>query len=82
MRNGSYYAGRTDADTVVVFVVSAVRVASHRHANLMGAENLATVFAPNLLRSPESEVLCGLSALKNERDLIELLIRHCDLLLD
>jgi len=48
----------------------------------MGAENLATVFAPNLLRSPESEVQRGLSALQNERDLIELLIRHCERLLD
>jgi len=57
-------------------------VASYQHTNLMGADSLATVFAPNLLRSPESEVQCGWSALKNERDLIELMIRHCDLLLD
>jgi len=60
--------------------LAACRVASHQHTNLMGAENLATVFAPNLLRSPESEVQCGWSALKHERDLIELLIRHCNLL--
>ena len=56
-------------------------MASHQHVNMMGADNLATVFAPNLLRSPESEVQCGWSALKNERDLVELLISHCDLLL-
>ena len=58
------------------------RVASHRQTNMMGAENLATVFAPNLLRSPESEVQCGWSALKNERDLIELLIRHSERLFE
>ena len=65
----------------MVRVGALCRVASHRQTNLMGADNLATVFAPNLLRSPESEVQRGWSALKHERDLIELLIRHCQRLL-
>lgn len=46
----------------------------HQQQNMMNAENLAIVFAPTLLRSPETDPLFSLSAVKYERELIELLI--------
>ena len=49
---------------------------------MMSAENLAIVYAPTLLRSPESDPLSGLTAVKYERELIELLIEHQSRLLD
>ena len=41
---------------------------------MMNGENLAIVFAPTLLRTPETDPLISLNAVKFERDLIEILI--------
>ena len=49
----------------------------------MSAENLSIVFAPTLLRSPESDdPLTSLSAVKYERELVELMIMHHVMLFD
>jgi hypothetical protein len=52
------------------------RVTEHQQKNMMGSENLSIVFAPTLLRSPETDPLTSLQAVKFERELIELLILH------
>ena len=49
---------------------------------MMSSENLAIVFAPTLLRSPETDPLSGLTAVKFERELVELLIEHGGRLLE
>ncbi|ESO07965.1 hypothetical protein HELRODRAFT_75127, partial [Helobdella robusta] len=50
------------------------RVTEKQQKNMMNAENLAIVFAPTLLRSPETDPLFSLTAVRYERELIELLI--------
>ena len=49
---------------------------------MMSSENLSIVFAPTLLRSPETDPLSGLTAVKYERELIELLIINHNILFD
>ena len=63
-------------------MVSVGRVTEKQSKNMMSAENLAIVFAPTLLRSPESDPLTGLTSVKYERELIELLLEHQNRLLD
>ena len=58
------------------------RVTEQQQKNMMNAENLAIVFAPTLLRSPETDPLSSLSAVKYERELIETLITHHNKLFD
>ena len=58
------------------------RVSERHSRNMMSAENLAIVFAPTLLRSPESDPLSGLTGVKYERELIELLIENSTRLLE
>lgn len=58
------------------------RVTEHQQQNMMNAENLAIVFSPTLLRSPETDPLTSLTAVKYERELIELLIAHHAILFD
>ena len=50
--------------------------------NMMNAENLAIVFAPTLVRSPETDPLSSLTAVKYERELIETLISHSNKLFE
>ena len=50
---------------------------------MMTAENLSIVFAPTLLRSPETDdPLSSLSAVKYERELVEIMIMHNERLFD
>ena len=58
------------------------RVSDHQQQNMMSAENMAIVFAPTLLRSPETDPLISLSVVKYERELIELLVLHHNILFD
>lgn len=50
------------------------RVTERQQKNMMNGENLAIVFAPTLLRTPETDPLTSLTAVKFERELIEILI--------
>lgn len=59
-----------------------VRVSEHQQQNMMSAENMAIVFAPTLLRSPETDPLISLSVVKYERELIETLVLHHNILFD
>jgi len=58
------------------------KTTEHQQQNMMSAENLAIVFAPTLLRSPETDPLSSLTAVKFERELIEFLIIHNTILFD
>ncbi|XP_013395393.1 N-chimaerin [Lingula anatina] len=58
------------------------KVTEKKSVNMMGPENLATVFAPTLLRSPDSDPLASLTAVKYEREVMELLITHQEALFD
>jgi len=58
------------------------RVSEHQQQNMMSADNMAIVFAPTLLRSPETDPLISLSVVKYERELIELLVLHHNILFD
>ena len=59
------------------------RVTDHQQQNMMNSENLAIVFAPTLLRSPETaDPISGMQAVKYERALVEILILHQSVLLD
>lgn len=58
------------------------RVTEQQNKNMMSAENLAIVFAPTVLRSPETDPLSSLTAVKYERELIEMMINHHTTLFD
>jgi hypothetical protein len=58
------------------------RVTDHQQQNMMNAENMAIVFAPTLLRSPETDPLISMSVVKYERELIELLVMHHNVVFD
>ena len=63
-------------------MVCCYRVTEHQQQNMMNAENLAIVFSPTLLRSPETDPLSSLTAVKYERELIEILITHHTILFE
>ncbi|XP_064643731.1 N-chimaerin-like isoform X2 [Lineus longissimus] len=56
------------------------RVVEKQRVNMMSPENLAIVYAPTLLRSPDTDPLSSLTAAKYERNLMELMISHQDIL--
>ncbi|ELT91249.1 hypothetical protein CAPTEDRAFT_163990 [Capitella teleta] len=58
------------------------RVTEHQQQNMMNAENLAIVFSPTLLRSPEADPLTSLTAVKYERELIETLVTHQNIIFE
>lgn len=60
--------------TLKYLVLHLHRVTEKQQQNMMNAENLAIVFAPTLLRSPETDPLFSLTAVRYEREFIEILI--------
>ena len=58
------------------------RVTEQKQVNMMSPENLATVFAPTILRSPETDPLTSLTAVKYERELVDLIISNHNLLFE
>jgi hypothetical protein len=52
------------------------RVTEKQSKNMMNPENLSIVLAPTLLHAPETDPLSGLTAVRYERELIELIIGH------
>ena len=52
------------------------RVTEKKSKNMMGAENLAIVFAPTVMRSPDSNPMTSLLSVGKEQKSMELLIGH------
>ena len=52
------------------------RVTEKKSKNMMGPENLAIVFAPTVMRSPDSDPMMSLLAVGKEQKSTELLITH------
>lgn len=50
------------------------RVTEHKAKNMMTSENLAIVFAPTLMRSPDSDPMLNLMSVGAEQKSVELLI--------
>lgn len=50
------------------------RVTEKKSKNMMGAENLAIVFAPTVMRSPDSDPMASLLSVGKEQKSMELLI--------
>ena len=71
---------RAHLATLRFLIAHLVRVASYSRYNLMGVENLSTVFAPTLMRSPHAEMdpLAGLANVKRECAVVEALVGDFD----
>lgn len=61
--------------TIIVQVLSFIRVAAHSNKNLMAASNLGVVFGPTLMKSKE-ESMAAIMNLKYQSVVIELLIKE------
>lgn len=62
--------------TLKYLVAHLVRVTEKKSKNMMGAENLAIVFAPTVMRSPDSDPMTSLMSVGKEQKSMELLISH------
>lgn len=62
--------------TLKYLVSHLVRVTEKKSKNMMGAENLAIVFAPTVMRSPDSDPMLSLMSVGKEQKTMELLIVH------
>lgn len=60
--------------TLKYLVSHLVRVTEKKSKNMMGAENLAIVFAPTVMRSPDSDPMASLLSVGKEQKSMELLI--------
>ncbi|XP_008326522.1 N-chimaerin isoform X3 [Cynoglossus semilaevis] len=56
------------------------RVTLNEKFNLMNAENLAIVFGPTLLRSPDADAITALNDIRYQRQVVEMLIKKEDVL--
>lgn len=59
-----------------------IRVTERQLVNKMTIDNLATVFAPTLLRSIDTDPIATLTAVKFEREVVETLLMNMSLLFD
>ena len=59
------------------------RVCLHSEINKMTAKNLAVVFAPTIMRSPnESDKMLEIQELPAQQRIVEMLIKHTDLIFE
>lgn len=58
------------------FEHSYYRVIEHKSKNMMSAENLSIVFAPTLMRPPETDPMISLMAAKFEQKVTEFILLH------
>uniref|UniRef100_UPI00358DDBB1 N-chimaerin-like n=1 Tax=Myxine glutinosa TaxID=7769 RepID=UPI00358DDBB1 len=56
------------------------RLTLYEKENLMNAENVAIVFGPTLMRPIEQDVMAALNDIRFQRLVVELLIRHEEIL--
>ncbi|KAL4228547.1 N-chimaerin [Mactra antiquata] len=62
--------------TLKYLISHLVRVTENKSKNMMTSENLAIVFAPTLMRSPDSDPMLSLMSVGAEQQSIEILISH------
>lgn len=65
---------------VFLMIVFVRRVTLNEKFNLMNAENLAIVFGPTLLRSPDADAITALNDIRYQRQVVEMLIKKEDVL--
>uniref|UniRef100_A0A3B3Z7M3 Uncharacterized protein n=1 Tax=Periophthalmus magnuspinnatus TaxID=409849 RepID=A0A3B3Z7M3_9GOBI len=67
-------------ETLKYLMAHLKRVTQNEKFNLMNAENLAIVFGPTLMRSPNQDAMTALNDIRYQRQVVEVLIKNEDLL--
>ncbi|XP_049583515.1 N-chimaerin [Syngnathus scovelli] len=67
-------------ETLKYLMAHLKRVAQHEKSNLMSAENLAIVFGPTLMRTPDLDAMSALNDIRYQRQVVEALIKNVDAL--
>ncbi|XP_061827581.2 N-chimaerin [Nerophis lumbriciformis] len=67
-------------ETLKYLMAHLKRVTQHEKFNLMNAENLAIVFGPTLMRTPNLDAMSALNDIRYQRQVVEVLIKHVDAL--
>ncbi|XP_033733399.1 N-chimaerin-like isoform X1 [Pecten maximus] len=62
--------------TLKYLLAHLIRVTEKKSKNMMGSDNLAIVFAPTLMRSPDTNPMISLMAAQFEQKCVELLLVH------
>ncbi|XP_077472586.1 N-chimaerin-like [Stigmatopora argus] len=67
-------------ETLKYLMAHLKRVAQNAKHNLMNAENLAIVFGPTLMRTPDLDAMTALNDIRYQRQVVEALIKNVDAL--
>ncbi|XP_051938411.1 N-chimaerin [Hippocampus zosterae] len=67
-------------ETLKYLMAHLKRVAQNEKSNRMNAENLAIVFGPTLMRSPDLDAMTALNDIRYQRQVVEVLIKNVDAL--
>uniref|UniRef100_A0A3Q2YWA9 Chimerin 1 n=1 Tax=Hippocampus comes TaxID=109280 RepID=A0A3Q2YWA9_HIPCM len=67
-------------ETLKYLMAHLKRVTQNEKSNRMNAENLAIVFGPTLMRSPDLDAMTALNDIRYQRQVVEVLIKNVDAL--
>ncbi|XP_061648894.1 N-chimaerin [Phyllopteryx taeniolatus] len=67
-------------ETLKYLMAHLKRVTQNEKYNLMNAENLAIVFGPTLMRTPDLDAMTALNDIRYQRQVVEVLIKNVDTL--
>ncbi|XP_077435156.1 N-chimaerin [Vanacampus margaritifer] len=67
-------------ETLKYLMAHLKRVTQNEKCNLMNAENLAIVFGPTLMRTPDLDAMTALNDIRYQRQVVEVLIKNVDVL--
>ncbi|XP_057707417.1 N-chimaerin [Corythoichthys intestinalis] len=67
-------------ETLKYLMAHLKRVTQNEKYNLMNAENLAIVFGPTLMRTPDLDAMTALNDIRYQRQVVEVLIKNVDAL--